>query len=128
MPDHPELTSEMTRLPSGRCVSVRADDGEEAVEVRSADGRLELRLVLTADGPVLRLRGVRLEVEAGDTVALRCKDFLVEAAGEIRLRSGGDTRVDADFVRLNCESRAGSGYHDDPERSSPPPTPELPGS
>lgn len=104
---------EPTRLPSGRVVAVRAVGGEEAVEVRSADGLLELRLVLTDAGPVLRLRGVRLEVEASDAVALRCREFAVETTGDIRLRAGGDTHIDADYVRLNCQPRTGTGYHDD---------------
>jgi hypothetical protein len=94
--------------------------------LRSAGGQMELRLRLTADGPVLSLHGVKLEIEAADTVAVNCREFAVNArdgvrvtsAGgvdvrseaEIHLRSAGQTFVDGDYVNLNCLDR--TGYHD----------------
>ena len=121
-------------LPSGRTVVVRADGRGEAIEVRSAAGEIELRIALTEHGPVLTLRGARLEIDAAETVAVNCRHFAVhttdgmvfDAAGDIALRSGADTRlrsagdtyVDGRLVNLNCLDR--TGYPDDPARSIAP--------
>src|SRR5438067_13914917 len=92
---------------------------------------MELRIALTDQGPVLTLRGARLEIDAADTVAVNCRHFAVhttdgvvlDAAGGIALRSGaethlrsaGDTYIDGRLVNLNCLDRA--GYPDDPARA-----------
>jgi hypothetical protein len=111
------------RLPSGRQVAIgAAAGGGETLEVRSADGTLELRIALTPDGPVLSLRGVRLEIDSTEAVAVRCKEFAVETTGGLNLRAGGDVRVnavgevglrssgptnlDAEVLNLNCADRS----------------------
>lgn len=110
-------------LPSGRTVVIRADSKGEAIEVRSSAGEMELRIALTDQGPVLSLRGARLEIDAADTVAVNCRQFEVrttegvtlDAAGDIALRSGatthlrsaGDTNIDGQMVKLNCQDRSG---------------------
>lgn len=88
--------------PSGRSVILRVCGGKEEVEVRSPSGETELRVILTDQGPVLRLSGVRLELEAAETVAVRCKNFEVEA-GEMRVQTAGDIHLNGDYIRLNCE-------------------------
>jgi hypothetical protein len=105
-------------LPSGRSVLLRVGEGGEELEVRSPDGAVELTVLLTAGGPVVRLRGARLELEALDAVALRCRRLEVATAegthlhsgGEVRItgqemrvRTQGDVHVDGDVIRLNCE-------------------------
>jgi phage gp45-like len=110
-------------LPSGKTVVVRADGRTEEIEVRSSTGALEIRIVLTDQGPVLTLCGARLEINATDTVAVNCKHFAVraaegvvlDAAGDIalvsgqetRLRSAGDTFIDGKLLKLNCQDRTG---------------------
>jgi hypothetical protein len=139
IPDPPKEDRLATRdglpqgvLPSGRTVVIRADGQGEAIEVRSASGEMELRIALTDQGPVLSLRGARFEIDAADTVAVNCRHFAVrttdgvvlDAAGEIamrsgadtRLRSAGDTYIDARLVNLNCLDR--TGYPDDPARAA----------
>lgn len=109
-------------LPSGRVVRVRSEGGREALEVRSADGELEIAIEMTAAGPVLRLRGARLEIDSTDEVAVRCREFNVEASGGVRLSSGGDvqvtgqgemrmkamgqTHIDAEVINLNSGDRS----------------------
>ena len=127
----------LRQLPSGRTVSVRAADGREEIEIRSAGGEMEVRIALTPQGPVLQLRGARLEIDSTDTVAVNCRSFEVNAAdgvkiqtagdidvrgaGEMRLKTSGQTFIDGDYVNLNCRERA--GYHDDPA-TNPPVLPE----
>ncbi len=105
-------------LRSGATVSVHPDPRGETIVLRSAAGLVDLSIRMTDQGPVLSLRGVRLEIEATEELAVRCREFTVEArdgirlasGGEVHVRSQGQTFVDGDFVNLNCLDRA--GYHD----------------
>jgi hypothetical protein len=118
--------SPVSTLPSGRSVCVTTDDQREQIEVRSPQGEVEVRIVMTEDGPVLSLRGARLEIDSTDSVALRCKRFEVQASegialqggdvdvrstGDIHTQSTGQTFIDGDYVNLNCLER--TGYHDE---------------
>ena len=124
-----ERTSTLERsLPSGRSFVMRVDDAGEQLEIRSPGGELEVSIVLGPDGPVVRLRGARLEVDSPE-IALRCRTFDVQASSALNLQSQGDLRVKGDdiralatrdihlngaFIRLNCDDDAA------------PPAPELP--
>ena len=122
----------MVVLPSGTTLTVRVGPDGEEILLRSARGKMELRLRLTDDGPVLSLHGVRLEIEATESVAVNCRDFEVNARDNVRLtagdltvqsdaeihmRSGGQTFIDGDFVNLNCLDR--TGYHDHVPEDAP---------
>jgi hypothetical protein len=80
-------------LPSGRSVVVRLAAGAEELEIRSPRGEVEVRIVLTETGPVVRLSGARLELDAAETVAVRCRRFEVRAEEDICL--------DGAMIRLN---------------------------
>jgi hypothetical protein len=103
-------------LPRGRTLVLRIGSAGEDIEIRSAAGEIELRIALTDAGPVVSLRGARVEVDAAD-VAFRCRDFDVQASGAARLASAGEMRLEAGeiraetkhdihlngaFIRLNC--------------------------
>jgi hypothetical protein len=90
-------------LPSGRTVRIRASAEAEELEVRSPSGEVEVKITLTAAGPVVRLRSARLELEAAEDVAVRCRRFEVQASDEVRLRAAGDVHVNGEVVRLNCQ-------------------------
>lgn len=92
-------TSQRT-LPSGRSVVLRVGDTEE-LEIRSPDGEVEVRIVLTDAGPVVRLRAARLEMETTESVDIRCRDFNVRA-DEMRVKTDGDIHMNATVIRLNC--------------------------
>ncbi|MDX2016976.1 MAG: hypothetical protein SFY95_04960 [Planctomycetota bacterium] len=111
------------RLASGRQIAIgETAGGGETLEVRAPDGTLELRIALTDQGPVLSLRGVRLEIDSTEAVAVRCKEFAVETTGGLDLRAGGDVRLnargevglrssgatnlDAEVLNLNCADRS----------------------
>jgi hypothetical protein len=96
-------------LPSGRSVVVRTGVGREELEVRSPAGEVEVVIVLTDDGPIVRLAGARLELDAVDTIALRCRNLEVAAdetvavtGQEMNVRTRGDICLDGDYIRLNC--------------------------
>jgi hypothetical protein len=95
-------------LPSGRTLVLRIGSAGEDVEIRSAAGELDLRITLTDKGPVVSLRGARLELDAAD-VAFRCRDFDVQATGtaqivadELRAKTTRDIHLNGEFIRLNC--------------------------
>lgn len=105
-------------LRSGATVSVHTDRQGETIVLRSPAGAVDLSIRMTDQGPVLSLKGVRLEIEATEELAVRCREFSVDARDGIRLTSGGNiqarsegpTFIDADYVNLNCLDR--TGYHD----------------
>ncbi len=102
---------------SGRNVSLRLGAGGEEFEIRSPAGELELRILLTPEGPVLRLEAARIEMQAAEEFHVACGEFQVAAerglqlqAGEavqieadrMRVRTQDDIRLNGSFVRLNC--------------------------
>ncbi len=90
------------RLPSGRSMVVRMDSEGEQIEIRSPAGELDLRIVLTSAGPVVTLRGARLEVDSAE-VAFRCRTFDVHATERLRVSSEGEVQIAADEMRLTAE-------------------------
>lgn len=116
-----------TLLPSGRRISLVATNRGEELSILSPEGTVEISIELTPSGPLLKLRGARLEIDSTESVALRCKSFELHAERDIQLEAGGDLRVgttgdvrvksgaqtfiDGDYVNLNCLDR--TGYHDE---------------
>lgn len=104
------------QLPSGRSLVLRTDPAGEELEIRSRRGEVEVRIVLTDAGPVVTLRGGRLEMES-PAVSFRCDSFAVEARSAVNLTSQGEVHIAAQelhartekdihlngaFIRLNC--------------------------
>ncbi len=81
-------------LPSGRSVTIRASAAGEQVEVRSPDGEVEVTIELTPQGPLVRLRGARLELAASE-VRVDCDRFSVEARHSTEIRTEGDVHIAA---------------------------------
>src|SRR5580704_14457370 len=101
LPEIPEpVESEVTRraLPSGRSLVLRTGGAGEEIEIRGAGGEVELRITLTDAGPVVSIRGARVEIEAPD-VAFRCRSVGVDAEGPVRIASAEDVCIEADEVR-----------------------------
>ncbi len=114
----PDLCDEPARLlPSGRSVVVKVAGDCEELEIRDAEGQVEVSVSLTADGPVVRVRSGRIELDAADTVAFRCRRFEVQTSESTDLSSAGDVRItgrelkvrtredihlNGKVIRLNC--------------------------
>jgi hypothetical protein len=125
-------------LPSGRTVVIHSAGRREEIEIRSATGEMEVRIALTDQGPVLSLRGARLEIDSSDTVAVKCRNFELQTSeglqlqsggdvgirsqGDVHVQSSGDTHLDGELVKLNCKDR--TGYHDAAVPTLPPPAAE----
>jgi hypothetical protein len=99
---HGDLASELEPqerrmfLDGGRQVAVVEHAGTQAVEIRAASGQLELRIKLTAEGPVLTLDGVKVEMNAAESLQIKCKDFKVESTGTTTIESAGDLKIKSD--------------------------------
>lgn len=108
-------------------ISGDAAAGGDVLAIRDPDGNLEVTVALEAGGPVVRVRGARLEVATPEELAVDCRalqlrareGLSLEAGGDFRVRSGAEIRmksrrsafIDADWVNLNCLDR--TGYHDE---------------
>ena len=87
-------------LPSGRSVVVRVDGGREELEVRSPQGDVEVRITLTDAGPVVCLRGARLELESPEAVAINCRKFEVNTQEGTALKSAGPVQIEGQELNV----------------------------
>lgn len=91
-------------LREGRTLTVSTVGTDELVEIRAASGQVELRIVLTEQGPVLQMEAVRLKLKATEAVEVETKQFSVKAEesvalvsqGELTIASTGETKVEAE--------------------------------
>ncbi len=93
------------RLESGRALYVTKDPLGELVRVVGIDGRLELSVVLTSAGPVLRMRALSLQLEA-EEIGLHAKKIELEAGEALSLRTDG--QLDETVRGRRCSTVLGS--------------------
>ena len=91
------MAAPVVDLEHGRTLTVQDD----LVEVHAPDGRLEVRIRLTEDGPVLEMESVRLSLRATESLEVEAKDVRVTATGEMDLQAGGDVTVTGETIWLN---------------------------
>lgn len=82
-------------LPSGRSVVLKLAGSHEEVEIRSPTGEVEVVISLTENGPVVRLRGARLELDTPDELSLSCRRLAIHSQEETALSSDGSVRIAA---------------------------------
>ena len=87
----------------GRTVRLRRETDSDLLHVEAPDGRVEMEIRFTDDGPVLRFPSAGLRMETDQDVELACRDFRVRARGEVELEAGETARVEGYGVRV--ESR-----------------------
>jgi hypothetical protein len=61
--------------------------------VHAPTGEIELSMVLTAQGPVFRVRGARLEIDSTNVVSVSCRTLELKAEGGIELHAGKDLGI-----------------------------------
>lgn len=80
-----------------RRLTIRGGDGDDqVVEIRAPGGQVELRIALTEDGPVLQLDAVKLALTASESVAIDSRRFEVRASEGATIHSGGDLELEAE--------------------------------
>ena len=91
-------------LSDGRKLVVRDADGGEEIALFSPDGEVEVTISVTNEGPVVRVSGATLALEATEKVSLKARvvDLVaseqarVHSDGQLTMTSGLDTRMVAD--------------------------------
>ena len=107
---HEEQTDETSDertvyLERGRTLTIASQGSGETIEIRSSSGQAELRIRMTEEGPVLQLDGVKLEITAEESVAVRCQEFTVDAEKSVNITSRAGVRV-VSAEEVNIESEA----------------------
>ena len=88
-----EVTDEReVYLRDGRKLVLRETHGDQLVEIRNESGMLELRILLTEQGPVLQMESVRLSLKATEAVEIESKRVEIKASEKLELK-GGDVEV-----------------------------------
>jgi hypothetical protein len=109
-------------LRGGRKLVVSDQGRDQLVEVRSESGMVELRIVLTEQGPVLQMESVRLQLKATEAVEIESRrveirgtEQLAMTGGEVDLRADQDMLVEA--MGETCV--VGAPIHLNPQDSPP---------
>lgn len=113
----PRVEERSTPLRTGHRVLIRNGPAAQAIEVRGPDGTLEVEVVLTEQGPVVRLTAGRMEIATTEDVDVRCRTFkvhaergvevesgdklLLKSADDTDIEAGGDLRAKAETIWLN---------------------------
>jgi phage gp45-like len=90
-------------LRDGRKLVVGEQGGDQLVEIRSESGMLEVRIVLTEQGPILQMESARLSLKASEaveiesrTVTIKGTEQLTLAGAEVEVRAEEDVEVTAE--------------------------------
>jgi len=84
-------------LPSGRSIACEEGDrGGELLTIRSREGKVELEVLLTEAGPVLRFEAAQMQLRSAGTIRADCETFEVVAREHILQHAGGHLRQAAD--------------------------------
>ena len=88
-------------LRDGRKLVVSEQAGDQLVEIRNEAGMLEVRILLTEQGPVLQMEGARLSLKATESVEIESKHVAIKATENVDVQAGGDVVVVGATIHLN---------------------------
>lgn len=94
-------------LRDGRKLVLSEHNSEQLVEIRSESGMLEVRIRLTAEGPVLQMESARLQLKATEQVSIEAARVEIKGTEQLDL-SGGKVQVSSEEdvnVEANGEVR-----------------------
>ena len=90
-------------LRDGRKLVLSEQGTDQLVEIRNESGMLEVRIVLTEQGPVLQMESARLSLKAAEAVEIESKRVEIKGTetldlngGEIAVKGENDVKVTAD--------------------------------
>src|SRR4029079_15067024 len=93
-------------LREGRKLVIGEQGGNQLVEIRNESGMLELRIVLTEQGPVLQMEAARLSLKATEAVEIESPHVAIKGSETLEL-AGGQVRVKAErALRLEAKEEA----------------------
>ena len=92
-------------LAGGHRLNVERRDSADVLEIAGADGRLRIEIVVTEDGPVIRLDGANLRIHASGSLSLDAETLALRGREGVSLASGGDLSISAEGD-LRTEARS----------------------
>jgi hypothetical protein len=93
LPESPVQRPQELALQHGRQLALVSSQGGDLVEIRAPGGLVELRIRLTAEGPVLQMESLRLSLKATQDVDIACANFSVRSREAMTLRADGALRI-----------------------------------
>ncbi len=100
-------------LHSGRTLRVSAGPGHltDQMEILSADGLVEVEILLTANGPMVRVHGGSLKMSSTQSIQLESAGPVEIKADELRVRTTRSVHMDGETIRLNCKDQPITARH-----------------
>lgn len=92
----------VVELDHGRSLVIESEAGAEVLTLHSPSGEVEIEIVVTPEGPRLRLSAVELSLVAKQRVTIDCQDLELRCARDMSVEVGGDQR----------EIVAGAAHHE----------------
>lgn len=89
------LAAQALDLPSGRRLVVEASPVERLL-LHAPNGEIELSIELTPQGPVLKARAMRLDLEASESVRIAAPEVEISASQTLKLNSAGAAELTAE--------------------------------
>jgi uncharacterized protein (DUF2345 family) len=96
---------DLLTTPDGRAVRLTRDGGDDALVITSPQGRVEMEIRFTAEGPVLSFSSAAVHLESPKSVSLSCDDFRVRARGEVDIAAEKTARVEGHGVEVRSRRR-----------------------
>jgi len=88
-------------LRDGRKLVVSEQGRDQLVEIRAGSGMVEVRILLTEQGPVLQMDAVRLELKAQESVEIESKRVAIKSETEIDVEAKGHMTLIGSIIDLN---------------------------
>jgi hypothetical protein len=90
-------------LQNAKTLTITPAEDHDLIEIRGAEGQLELRVKLTPEGPILQMESVRLSLKASEAVSVDCKNFEVRATDSVDIHSDSTMQLSGQAdIRVNA--------------------------
>ena len=96
---------DLLMTPDGRAVRLTRDGDNDALVITSPQGRVEMEIRFTAEGPILSFTSAAVRLESPTSVSLSCDDFRVRARGEVDIAAEKTARVEGHGVEVRSRRR-----------------------
>ena len=106
-------------LANGRQLRIQPGTQTEGdhLQILSPSGDIEVEIVLTVNGPVVRVRGGDLQLSASRSIELQAEGAVRIQAEELRVLTSKSVHLNGETIRLNCDDDGNTQSHQLPQAS-----------
>jgi len=106
-------------LANGRQLRIQPGTQTEGdhLQILSPSGDIEVEIVLTVNGPVVRVRGGDLQLSASRSIELQAEGAVRIQAEELRVLTSKSVHLNGETIRLNCDDDGNPQSHRLPQAS-----------